>query len=40
MSPFDLFNNVLYVLLGLSALVLFGVLAFYSLRKRNRGEGD
>ena len=36
MSPFDLFSNVLYVLLGLSVLVLFVVLAFYSLRKKNR----
>ena len=38
MSPFDLFNNVLYVLLGLSAFVLLLVFAYYSLRKRNREE--
>lgn len=38
MSPLDVFNNVLYVLLGLSALVLFVVFWFFSLRKKNRDD--
>lgn len=33
MTAFDLFNNVLYVFLGIAALVIFGVLAWYSLKK-------
>lgn len=35
MTAFDLFNNVLYVFLGIAALVIFGVLAWYSLGKKS-----
>lgn len=38
MSAFDLFNNVLYVLLGVAAVVILGVLAWISLRDKSGGE--
>lgn len=40
MSAFDAFSNVLYVLLGLSALVLFVTFWVFSLRDKNRKDAD